>query len=388
MNYRYKNAIIINPLMRGGIVPVEVKQKLCSEGWMDVGYAICFDCIEGRSSLITKPPIASFLEEVAKFFGGDVAEHTFGCRAAQFVVMKTISEFAKEDKRASVIVGDANSHYSTNIAAEMCGLEVVEPPHSGYPEYKVELDKFEQKIQEVEKNQGKPALVVATHADPYYGNVAPVKELGKLCEENEIPFMVNAAYTGGVMPINMKDMKADFLTISAHKSMASIGPSGFLVTSYEWSKKAFEPSKSKAEWTGRVFGKKIPNLFGCSVGALPLVSAMLSFSYVKERVKNWDKEMEKANRFMQRMEDIGDIMMLGERPHRHHLMHFETPKFWEISKMHKRRGFFLAEEMQKRGIVGLHKGLSKHVKMSVYGLSEEEIGKVLAAFREVAGMKV
>ena len=44
--------------------------------------------------------------------------------------------------------------------------------------------------------------------------------------------------------------------------------------------------------------------------------------------------------------------------------------------------------MQRRGTVGLHKGLSKHVKMSVYGLGEEEIDSMLAAFREVAEMKV
>ncbi|MBI5253160.1 MAG: O-phospho-L-seryl-tRNA:Cys-tRNA synthase, partial [Euryarchaeota archaeon] len=157
--------------------------------------------------------------------------------------------------------------------------------------------------------------------------------------------------------------------------------------SFEWSKKLFATSSAKPDWTGRVFGKKIPNVFGCSIGGLPLISSMLSFPYVKERVKRWEEETKKSEKFIKEMENIGDLMLLGERPHRHHLLHFETPLFWEISKTHKRKGFFLAEEMQKRGIVGLHKGLSKHVKMSVYGLSEEEINKVLNAFREVAGMK-
>jgi Sep-tRNA:Cys-tRNA synthetase len=362
--------------MRGGIVPMEVRQKLCEDGWLDVGYNVCHDCIEGRSSLITKPNIKSFLSEVAEFFGGDEAEHTFGCRAAQFAVMRTISEIHK----GGVVISDPNSHYSTNIAAEMCGLKIVEPPHSGYPEYKVEAEKVIEKIDEV----GEPALVVMTHADPYYGNLAPVKEVGKVCSERDIPYMVNSAYCGGVMPVNMKELNADFLTLSAHKSMASVGPLGFLVTTYEWSKKVFTLSKSKAEWTGRVFGKKIPNLFGCSIGGLPLVSAMLSFPYVKERVKRWDEEMKKTERFIEAMENLGDIMLLGERPHRHHLLHFETPLFWEISKTHRRKGFFLAEEMIKRGIVGLHKGLSKHIKLSVYGLTNDEINRVISSFEEVS----
>jgi len=378
--YRYKNKIIINPLMRGGIVPADVQQKLCSEKWLEVGYSICFDCIEGRSSLITKPNIKGFLEEVASFFGGDKAEHSFGCRAAQFAVMRSILEKrVKGEGTSNIVIADPNSHYSTNIAAEMCDLKVVEPPHSGYPEYKVSAESFAQKIEELKSQNKVPALVVATHADPYYGNVAPVDEVGKICEDYGIPYMVNAAYTGGVMPINMKKMKASFLTLSAHKSMASIGPLGFLITTFEHSKKVFELSKDKPEWSGRAFGKKIPNLFGCSIGALPIISAMLSFPHVKERVKNWEKEVEKINRFIDEFESLGELMLLGERPHRHHLMHFETPVLWEISQKHKRKGFFLAEELEERGIVGVHKGLTKHIKLSVYGLSEEELKTVIEA---------
>jgi D-alanine-D-alanine ligase-like ATP-grasp enzyme len=40
--------------------------------------------------------------------------------------------------------------------------------------------------------------------------------------------------------------------------------------------------------------------------------------------------------------------------------------------------------MIKRNIVGLHKGLSKHVKLSVYGLDWDEVRKVRDAFYEIA----
>jgi len=383
ISYRYQGRIIVNPLMRGGMVPVDVQERICREGWSEVGYNICFDCIEGRSGLITKPDIKGFLSDVAGFFGGDVAEHTFGCRAAQFTVMNTIRERVREEGTSEYVIADPNSHYSTNIAAEMCSLKVVEPPHTGYPEYKVSAEGFAEKIEEVRKEHGEPALVVATHADPYYGNLAPVDEIGRIAEENEIPYMVNAAYTGGVMPINMKAMKADFLTLSAHKSMASLAPMGFLVTNYQWAKKAFATSKEKPDWSGRAFGKKIPNIFGCSVGGLPLISSMMSFPYVKERVKRWETELKRIQRFIDEMEELGDTMLLGERPHRHHLLHFETPDLWEISKKHRRKGFFLAEELGKCGVVGVHKGLTKHIKLSVYGLSEDEIKQVLDCFREI-----
>ena len=127
--------------MTGGIVPDEVQERLFEEGWTRIGYAVCWDCLEGRSSLIAKPPVRDFLGCVAEFFGGDVAEHTFGCRAAQFTVMKTISDYVKNERPqdyAKVVIADPLCHYTTGIAAEMTGFRMTEPPYGGYPEYKVD----------------------------------------------------------------------------------------------------------------------------------------------------------------------------------------------------------------------------------------------------------
>ncbi|NOZ76224.1 MAG: O-phospho-L-seryl-tRNA:Cys-tRNA synthase [Euryarchaeota archaeon] len=377
---RYRDSIVINPLMRGGMIPRGVREELCRD-WMRTGYETCHDCLEGRSGLIRNPPITEFLAEVAEFFGGDVAEHTFGCRAAQFTVMRAVASQAE----GRTVIADATCHYTTMISAEMCGLQVVEVPHSGYPEYRINPEDYGEKIREVRQETGTdPALVVATHADPYYGNIIDVAEVGRVCSEAGVPFMVNAAYTGGVMPIDMKRMNIDFLSLSAHKSMASLSPLGYVVTSYQYSKKLFETSKIRPAWSGRLFGKKVPNLFGCGIGGQPLISSMLAFPYVKERVKGWDGELDKTRRFADEMEKECDMVLMGDLPHNHHLLHFETPLFWEISRTHKKKGFFLASEMVKRGIVGLHRGLTKHVKMSVYGLTEEEVRRVAEAFMEVA----
>lgn len=383
INNPYKHDVIIHPIMRGGIIPDEVQKMIINEGWMKVGYAVCYDCIEGRSGLVSKPPINEFLSTVAEFFDGDMAEHTFGSRAAQFSVMKTIADNISEDF-ARIVLTDPLCHYTTAVAAEMNNLRLLEAQHSNYPDYKVNAEDFVNKIESIKKETGKlPGLIAVTHVEPYYGNLNPVKEIGKIAKDYGIPYMVNAAYTAGIFPVSMKELKADFLTVSAHKSMASIGPLGFLVTNYEWSDKAFKKSTIKPDWTGRTFGKKIVNIFGCSIGGLPLISAMYSFPHVAERVKKWEEELDKARWFISEMEKMDGIKLVGERPHNHHLMHFETPIFWEISKHHKRKGFFLAEEMIKRGIVGLHRGLSKHMKISLYGLSWEGVKRVRDAFYDL-----
>jgi len=385
---RYKEAIIINPIMTGGLIPKRTWEKLIEENWLNVGYSVCFDCIKGQSSLISKPPIRDFLSEVAEFLGGDIAHHTFGCRTAQFAVMRTISNYVKREGAedyANIVLVDSLCHYTTAVAAEMTGLRLAEAPHSGHPEYRIFADDFRQKIEEIKSKTGKlPGLVAVTHVEPYHGNLNPAEEVGKIAEEYGIPYMVNAAYTAGVMPLNMKDLHADFLTASAHKSMASLAPLGFLVANHEWAGRVFEESKVRTEQSGRSFKNKITNIFGCSIGGIPLISAMYSFVHVVERVGRWEEEVAKTRWFIKEMKKMDGIRLIGEEPHNHHLLHFETPIFWEISKRHKRRGFFLAEEMIKRGIVGLQRGLSKHIKLSLYGLEWNQVKKVRDAFFEIA----
>lgn len=378
---RYEGLININPLMTGGRIPREVGERLLSKGWLEVGYAICYNCTEGRSDALGFPPVKEFLSDLAEFFGGDVAEHTLGCRAAQFAVFRAAAEL---DGYAKVAVVDSLCHYTTVIAAELSGLELVEVPNTGHPEYRVQVERFAEKIEEVSRRFGEaPALLALTHVDPYYGNLADVRKVGELAESYGTMFMVNAAYTAGVMPVNMRQMKADFLTVSAHKSMASLAPLGFLVAREERSSAVLKGASTALDWSKRAFPKKMVNLFGCSIGGLPLISAMYSFPLVVERVARWEEELKKTRWFSQEMEKLGGVRQLGEKPHNHHLLHFETDVLWEISKRHKRRGFFLAEDLEKRGIVGVQRGLSRRVKASVYGLSWEEVRRVRDAFRDI-----
>lgn len=378
---QYQNKIVINTLMVGGIVPPDVRREL-AENWMEVGYVTCYDCLEGRSSLCKQPPLREFLDEhLAAWFGGASAEHTFGCRGAKFAVMYTIQEnLALDDRYCDTIIVDTNCHYSTRITAEMNRLRVVEPPNSGYPEFRIDAPSFEEKILEIRKETGKlPALVVVTHVDPYFGNVAPVAEVGEICARHDVPYMVNGAYSCGILPVNMKEIGCDFLTMSGHKSLASLGPVGFVVSGEKWKGRIFCQPKSE-----KISKSKIPGIFGCSVGGLPVISSMLSFPHVQARVAEWDERREKILRFVDEMEKIPTVKQLGEKPHRHHLLQFETPVYFEVSKTQRKKGFFLAAGMLDRNIVGLQRGLTKKLKMSVYGLDDAKIDEVVKAFREMA----
>ena len=67
-------------------------------------------------------------------------------------------------------------------------------------------------------------LVVMTHGSNTLGTVQPVAEIGKICRENDVTFVLDAAQTAGMIPIDMEAMCVDVVCFTGHKSL--MGPSG------------------------------------------------------------------------------------------------------------------------------------------------------------------
>ncbi|GAB1476832.1 aminotransferase class V-fold PLP-dependent enzyme [Bacillota bacterium] len=70
----------------------------------------------------------------------------------------------------------------------------------------------------------KTKAVVMLHGSNVSGSLLPVREVGRICRENGVFFIVDAAQTAGVFPINMADMNIDGLAFTGHKGM--LGPQG------------------------------------------------------------------------------------------------------------------------------------------------------------------
>ena len=239
----------------------------------------------------------------------------------------------------------------------------------------------------LESSGAPPALAVLTHVDSEFGNLSDAKAVGEICRSYGVPLLLNAALTAGRMPISCSELGADFLVASGHKSMAACGPVGVLAARGELADKVFAKSRIKPELSPFYrggFPNKEVEMLGCTVRGAPLITLMASFPYVAERVKRWEAEVAKARRFVELMERIEGVRQLGQRPRRHDICDFEAEPFYQISLKHKRRGYFLYEELKQRGIVGIAPGKTKRFHVSVYGLSDEEVEEVARAFQEVA----
>ena len=70
----------------------------------------------------------------------------------------------------------------------------------------------------------KTRLVALTHASNVLGTVQPVAEVGRLAHERDLLFLVDAAQTAGVIPLDVQEACIDLLAFPGHKSL--LGPTG------------------------------------------------------------------------------------------------------------------------------------------------------------------
>ena len=67
-------------------------------------------------------------------------------------------------------------------------------------------------------------LVVMSHASNVTGALNPIEEIGAVCREMNVPFLVDASQSAGAIPIDVVKMNIDLLALPGHKSM--LGPTG------------------------------------------------------------------------------------------------------------------------------------------------------------------
>ena len=67
-------------------------------------------------------------------------------------------------------------------------------------------------------------MVVCTHASNVSGVITPLSELGAICRQHGVLFVVDSAQTAGILPIDMQAQCIDILCFAGHKGL--FGPPG------------------------------------------------------------------------------------------------------------------------------------------------------------------
>lgn len=380
---REEEFINIHPIQAAGRLTPEARKAIISYG---DGYSTCDYCRKPfRLDKVTRPPIEEFHQDLARFVNMDQARVVPGARRGFQAVAQSLVE-----KGDSVIVSSL-AHYTEFLAVEVAGGVVKEVPHN--ESQVITAEATAQKIEDVRKETGKlPALMMIDHFDYQFANDHDVYGIGKVAEEYEVPFLYNGAYTVGIKPVDGKKIGADFIVGSAHKSMASVAPSGMLATTDEWAPKVFRTTQMVGDVTKRKFGIKEVENIGCTLMGGTLISMIASFPRVKARTENWDEEVRKSNYFLEQFQRIQGSKVLSELPRKHTLTKVDTTgSFDAVAKTHKRRGFFFSDELKDHGIIGEFAGATRTWKLNTYGLSWDQIKYTAESFIDIAeryGLKV
>ncbi|MBI5682094.1 MAG: aminotransferase class V-fold PLP-dependent enzyme [Deltaproteobacteria bacterium] len=79
-------------------------------------------------------------------------------------------------------------------------------------------------------------LVSVTHASNVFGAILPIAEIGAICKNKGVLFMIDAAQTAGIIDIDAPAMNIDILIATGHKAL--FGPQG---TGFLYIKEGIEP---------------------------------------------------------------------------------------------------------------------------------------------------
>ncbi len=165
-----------------------------------------------------KKAMESAREEVASIIGAEPKEIIFTSGGTESDNIAILGTAYKLKKKGNHIITSDIEHPAVDETCkylEKNGFNVTYLPV--YKDGIVKIKDLEDAITD------KTILITIMHANNEIGTIQPIAEIGKIARENEIYFHTDAVQTVGKIPVNVKELNVDMLSLSAHKLY---GPKG------------------------------------------------------------------------------------------------------------------------------------------------------------------
>lgn len=210
---------------------------------------ISFESLHGgyESADIRSSEINEFYSSAAKLLNADAKNIAFTSSATSAFAL-ALSAIPLEKNDAVVI---ANEDYISNQIAFLSlqnriGIKLIRV--RSLPSGGIDLNELESTL-----DQHHPKLVSISHVPTNTGLIQPVEHIGTLCNERDIPYLLDACQSVGQLHVDVKKIGCDFLSATMRKFLRGPRGSGFLYVSDRVIEKKLTPlfvDMRGAEWTG------------------------------------------------------------------------------------------------------------------------------------------
>jgi len=165
-------------------------------------------------------------------------------------------------------------------------------------------------------------LIALTHASNVLGTVQPVAEIGRIAREHDLLFLVDAAQTAGVVPIDVQAMHIDLLAFPGHKSLMGPTGTGALYVGPRAALRAWREGGTGGDSASETQPEQLPYfLEGGTPNVLGVAGLAAGIRYVQEQGIEalHAHEMELILRLQLQLEEMDGIKVYGGRHKRGHV---------------------------------------------------------------------
>lgn len=132
-----------------------------------------------------------------------------GSESNNTAILKTAEKFKADGKHIITTAIEHQSVLKPMQYLESLGYDVTYLPIN--QDGSVDIEDFKAALRD------DTILVSMMYGNNELGSIMPVKEIGELLDEHQAYFHIDAVQVYGKLPIDVKELQADFLSVSAHK---------------------------------------------------------------------------------------------------------------------------------------------------------------------------
>ncbi len=249
-------------------------------------------------------------EQLARLFHGMDSRHVIFTPGITYSLNYFIKGFLKSGDHVIVSGMEHNAVMRPLTQMTHCGVtyDVAETNTDGSVSAK--------SVEKLIKDETK--AVIVSHASNVCGTILPIKEIGAVCREHDIFFVVDAAQSAGTIPVDMQECGIDFLAFTGHKGL--LGPQGvggFLIS--ERLDKDMTPyiaggTGSKSD--SLEMPDNLPDKYESGTMNLPgIIGLHAALSYIEETgiSEIHERKMELTAYFLEKVQKLDGVRIVGKQ---------------------------------------------------------------------------